>query len=208
MKNREKNMRKTFVLLSVSLGLVLSTASADDLKNSLTNMLNTKDTSGMVDLGNINLDAKPVKTKVRSDKTVIATVNGQKIIKKDADAYLNQRTQGKVKDFDSLPPEQRSRLIYELALPVIVLEAAKKELSEEEKQAVYTRTWSQKEALKIKISDEQALEVYNQLKKQSEENNATGQMPPFESIKERLKMQMIEKSLIGRLMKDAKITVE
>ncbi len=201
-------MRKTFVLLSVSLGLVLSTASADDLKNSLTNMLNTKDTSGMVDLGNINLDAKPVKTKVRSDKTVIATVNGQNIIKKDADAYLNQRTQGKVKDYDSLPPKQRSRLVNELALPVIVLEAAKKELSEEEKQAVYTRTWSQKEALKIKISDEQALEVYNQLKKQSEESNATDQMPPFESIKERLKMQMIEKSLIGRLMKDAKITVE
>ena len=160
-------MRKTFMLFGVSLGLVMSTVCADDLKNSLTNMLNTKDTSGMVDLGNINLDAKPLNKKVRSGKTVIATVNGQNIIKKDADAYLNQRTQGKVKDFDTLPPQQRSRLIYELALPVIVLEAAKKELSEEEKQAVYTRTWSQKEALKIKISDKKALEVYNQLKKKS-----------------------------------------
>ena len=201
-------MRKTFMLLGLSLGLLISTAYADDLKNSLTNMLNTNETSGMVDLGNINLDAKPVKKKSRSDKTVIATVNGHKIIKKEADNYLKQRTQGKVTDFDSLPPEQRSRLIQELALPVIVLDAAKKELSEEEKQAVYTRTWMQKEALKINITDEQALTVYNQLKQQAQDNNATGNIPPFENIKDKLKIQMIEKTLIGKLTKDAKITVE
>ncbi len=201
-------MRKTFMLLGVSLGLVINAAYADDLKNSLTNMLNTNETPGMVDLGNINLDAKPVKKKSRSDKTVIATVNGHKIIKSEADSYLKQRTQGKVTDFDSLPPEQRSRLIQELALPVIILDAAKKELSEEEKQAVYTRAWMQKEALKINITDEQALTLYNQLKQQAQDNNATGSIPPFESIKDKLKIQMIEKTLIGKLTKDAKITVE
>ena len=202
------NMRKTFMLLGVSLGLVINTAHADDLKNSLTNMLNTNETSGMVDLGSLNLDAKPVKKKSRSDKTVIATVNGQKIIKSEADNYLKQRTQGKVTDFDGLPPAQRSRLIQELALPVIVLDAAKKELSEEEKQAVYTRAWMQKEARKINITDEQALTVYNQLKQQAADNNATGNIPPFESIKDKLKIQMIEKTLVGRLTQDAKITVE
>ncbi|WP_373028496.1 hypothetical protein [Sulfurovum sp.] len=201
-------MRKTFVLLGVSLSLVVSSASADALKNSLTNMLNTKETSGMVDLGNISLDAKPVKKKVRSDKTVIATVNGHKIIKKEADNYLKQRTQGKVSNFDHLPPDQRQRLIQELALPVIVLDSAQKELSEEEKQAVYTRTWMQKEARKINITDEQALTVYNQLKQEAQENNATGNIPAFETIKDKLKVQMIEKTLIGRLMKDAKITVQ
>jgi hypothetical protein len=201
-------MTKIFMLLGLSLGLVISSASADDLKNSLTNMLNTKETSGMVDLGNINLDAKPVKKKVRSDKTVIATVNGHKIIKKEADNYLKQRTQGKITNFDHLPPNQRPRLIQELALPLIVSDAAQKELSEEEKQAVYTRAWMQKEARKIKITDEQALAVYNQLKKESQENNATGNIPPFETIKDKLKLQMIEKTLIGRLMKDAKMTVQ
>ncbi len=202
-------MTKIFMLLGLSLGLVVSSASADDLKNSLTNMLNTKDTSGMVDLGNINLNAKakPSQPKTRSAKTVIATVNGHKIIKKEADAYLTQRTQGKVTNFDNLPPEQRSRLIQELSLPVMVLDAAKKELSEEEKQAVYTRTWMQKEALKIKITDEQALTVYNQLKQRSQENNATENIPPFETIKDQLKMQMIEKTLIGKLMKDVEIKV-
>ena len=203
-------MKKFFVLLGISFGLLANSVSADDLKNSLTNMLNEQDSPSMVNLSNINLDAKPVQKirKTRSSKAVIATVNGHKIIKKDADAYLKQRTQGKVTDFDYLPPAQRSRLIQELALPVIVLDAAKKELSEVEKEAVYTRMWMQKEARKIKITDEQAMQVYNQLKQQAQENNATGNIPPFESIKDKLKIQMIEKTLIGKLMKDVEIKVQ
>lgn len=193
--------------LGVSSALMMTSVSADDLKNSLTDMLNTKDTSGMVDLGNINLDGKPKQPQTRSSKTVIAVINGHKIIKKEADSYLKQRTQGKVTDFDHLPPEQRSRLIQELALPIMVLDAAEKELSEEEKQAVYTRVWVQKEARKINVTDEEALKVYDQLKQQAQENNATQNIPPFESIKDRLKTQIIEKSLVDKLMKDVKIEV-
>ena len=203
-------MKKIVTLLGVSSALLFSTLCADELKNSLTNMLNKPDTSGMVDLSSINLNgkAKPRLPKKRSSNVVVATVNGHEIIKKDADAYLKQRTQGKVTDFDSLPPEQRPRLIQELALPILAADAAKKELSSEEKQAVYTRTWTQKEALKINISDDDVIEVYNQLKKQSQENNATQEMPPFDRIKDRLKLQMIEKSLIERLMKNVEIKVQ
>ena len=202
-------MKKILTLLGLSSVMMLSSASADELKNSLTNIMNTPDNSGMVDLSNINLNGKkPVLPKSRSSKTVIATVNGQKIIKKDADTYLKERTQGKVTDFDRLPNEQRKRLIQELSLPMLILGAAKKELAVEEKQAVYARAWTQKEALKIKISDDQVIEVYNQLKKQSEENNASTEIPPFEAVKERLKMQMIEKTLIERVMKNAVIKVQ
>ena len=200
-------MTKIFMVLGVSSALMMTSVSADDLKNSLTDMLNTKETSGMVDLGNINLDGKPKQPQTRSSKTVIATINGHKIIKKEADSYLKQRTQGKVTDFDHLPPEQRSRLIQELALPIIVLDAAEKELSAEEKQAVYTRVWVQKEARKINVTDEEALKVYDQLKQQAQENNGTQNIPPFESIKDRLKTQIIEKSLVDKLMKDVKIEV-
>ncbi len=200
-------MTKTFMMLGVSTALMITSVSADDLKNSLTDMLNTKETSGVVDLGAINLDAKPKQPKTRSSKAVIATVNGHKIIKKEADSYLKQRTQGKVTNFDHLPPEQRPRLIQELALPIIVLDAAEKELSEEEKQAVYTRTWMQKEARKINVTDEEALKVYNQLKQRAQENNATQNIPPFESVKDKLKIQIIERTLVEKLMKDAKIEV-
>jgi hypothetical protein len=165
----------------------------------------------MVDLGSINLNGKPKPApkvvKNRPGKTVIATVNGHKIIKKEADEYLKQRTQGKITNFDSIPPEQKQKLIQELSLPILALDAAKKELSAQEKQSVYNRIWMQKEASKITITDEQALAVYEQLKKQSEENNSTAAIPPFESIKDRLKSQMIEKSMIGKLMENVEIKV-
>lgn len=198
--------------MGLSIGMCVNSVYADDLKNSLSNMLNEKETTpSMINLGNINLDpkAKPVQKviKTRSSKTVIATVNGHKIIKKEADTYLKQRTQGKVTDFDHLPPNQRSRLIHELVVPVVVADAAKKELSEEEKQAVYGRAWMQREARKINVTDDQAMEVYNQLKQQAQENNATKNIPPFESVKNRLKMQIIEKTLVDTLMKDVKIKV-
>lgn len=206
-------MKKIFIVFSVSFGLLVSLVSADELKNSLTNMLNKKDTSSsMVDLSNLNINAKPksVKkvSKTRSSKAVVATVNGHKILKKEADAHLKKRTQGKVANFDLLPKKQRLRLVQEMALPIIALESAEKELSKKEKEALYTRMWMQKEALKIKVTDEQVKEVYNQLKQRSEENNNTTNIPPFESVKDKMKLQMIEKQLIGKLMKDVEIKVQ
>lgn len=206
-------MKKIFTFLGLSIGLCATSVYADDLKNSLTNMLNEKETTpSMINLDNVSLDPKkkPVKQamKTRPSKAVIATVNGQNIIKKEADTYLKQRTQGKVTDFDLLPRDQRARLIQELALPVVVAGAAKKELSEEEKQAAYARAWMQREARKVNVTDEQAMEVYTQLKQKSQENNTTKLIPPFESIKDRLKIQIIEKTVIDTLMKGAEIKVQ
>lgn len=206
-------MKKYLVVLSLSLGLFVNSVSADALKNSLTNMLNEKDTSpSMVNLSNLNINgkAKPVQNvpKTRSSKAVVATVNGHKILKKEADDHLKKRTQGKMSNFDHLPKKQRLRLIQEMALPVLALDSAQKELSVEEKEAVYSRLWMQKEVLKIKITDEQVKKVYDQLKQRSEENNATAKIPAFESIKDKMKLQMKDKQMVGSLMKDVEIKVQ
>ncbi len=206
-------MKKYLVVLSLSLGLFVSPVSADALKNSLTNMLNEKDTSpSMVNLSNLNINgkAKPVQNvpKTRSSKAVVATVNGHKILKKEADAHLKKRTQGKMSNFDHLPKKQRLRLIQEMALPVLALDSAQKELSVEEKEAVYSRLWMQKEVLKIKITDEQVKKIYDQLKQRSEENNTTANIPAFESVKDKMKLQMKDKQMVGNLMKDVEIKVQ
>lgn len=203
-------MKKNFVILCATLGLFASNASADALKNSLTNMMNKKDTtSGMVDLSNLNVNVKPVQpeVKTRSSKAVVATVNGHKIIKKDADAYLAKRTQGEVKNFDVLPKEQRIRLLREMSVADVASDAAQKELTEQEKTGLLTRTWMQKEALKTKVTDVQVREVYDNLKKRSAENNSTKPIPEFSAIKNSMKMQMTEKAIIGKLMSDVKIKV-
>jgi len=206
-------MKKYLVVLSLSLGLFVSPVSADALKNSLTNMLNEKDTSpSMVNLSNLNINgkAKPVQNvpKTRSSKAVVATINGHKILKKEADAHLKKRTQGKMSNFDHLPKKQRLRLIQEMALPVLALDSAQKELSVEEKEAVYSRLWMQKEVLKIKITDEQVKKIYDQLKQRSEENNDTANIPAFESVKDKMKLQMKDKQMVGSLMKNVEIKVQ
>jgi len=206
-------MKKYLVMLSLSLGLFVSPVSADALKNSLTNMLNEKDTSpSMVNLSNLNINgkAKPVQNvpKTRSSKAVVATINGHKILKKEADAHLKKRTQGKMSNFDHLPKKQRLRLIQEMALPVLALDSAQKELSVEEKEAVYSRLWMQKEVLKIKITDEQVKKIYDQLKQRSEENNDTANIPAFESVKDKMKLQMKDKQMVGSLMKNVEIKVQ
>ena len=205
-------MKKYLVVAGLSFGLFINSASADALKNSLTNMLNEKDTASMVDLSGINLNGKPQAIpemkKTRSSKAVVATVNGHRVLKKDADAHLKKRTQGKMSNFDLLPKEQRLRIIQEMSLPILALDSAKKEVSLEEKEAIYKRIWMRQEALKIKITDEELKEVYNKLKQQSEENNNTANIPSFESVKEKMKLQMIEKKMIDNLMKDAEIKVQ
>jgi len=205
-------MKKYLIVLGVFLGLFVNSVSADALKNSLTNMINEKDTSSMVDLSSINLNGKPkpVQQEIvsRSSKAVVATVNGHKILKKEADAHLKKRTQGKMSNFDLLPKKQRLRLIKEMSLPILALDSAQKELSVKEKEAVYTRMWMQKEALKIKITDEQVKEVYDQLKQKSQENNSSKDIPAFERIKGQMKSQMIEKKMMGKLMKDVEIKVQ
>ena len=207
-----RNSMKKFLALScISVSLVSTSLSADALKNSLTNIMKTDDSTQMVDLSNISLNAKPRPVKKvrknRSSNTVIGTVNKHKILKKDADRYLTQRTKGKITNSDSIPPKQRKMLIQELALPLLAMDAAKNELTPLEKETVFNRTWMQKEARKMQIKDDEVRVIYDQLKQKSIDNNDTRTIPAFEAIKNRLKMQMVEKSIMGKLMKDVNITV-
>ena len=204
-------MNKILVILSVFLGLFASSVSADGLTNNLNNMLNKKDTTPMVDLSNLNVNAKPKPVqsavKTRSSKAVVATVNGHKIIKKEADAYLKKRTQGKVKNFDLLPKKQRIRLLQEMSISTLASDAAKKGLSQEEKLAISTRVWMQKKALETKVSDDQVKELYDQMEQRAKDANSTKPIPSFNSIKDRMKMQIVEKEIIGKLMKGVELKV-
>ena len=204
-------MKKILVVLSVSCGLFVSSSSADGLTKNLNNMLNKKETTPIVDLSNLNVNAKPKPVprvvKTRSSKAVVATVNGHKIIKKDADAYLKKRTQGKVTNFDLLPKKQRIRLLQEISIPTLVSDAAEKGLSQQEKSAISTRVWMQKEALETKVTDEQAKEIYDQMAQRAKDTNSTNQIPSFDSIKDRMKMQIVEKQIVGKLMKGVDIKV-
>lgn len=203
-------MKKNSVALLATLALFTSTVSADALKNSLTNMMQKKDaTPAMVDLSRLDINGRaPVQQpKTRSSKAVVATVNGTKIIKKDADAYLAKRTQGQVKNFDVLPDEQRLKLIQEMSVSQVADDVAQKELTEQEITAIYTRVWMQKKASKTPVTDAELEKVYADLKKRAIESKSTKPIPEFNSIKNNMKMQMTEKKIMDAFMKDVKVTV-
>ena len=99
-------------------GFLSISASADGLKNALINMESESSSSNMMGLDSLNLGTQPKKRvqqlKKRSPNTVLATVNGHKIHKKDADKYLKKVTKGKIKDYDLLPEKQRKLLLTDL----------------------------------------------------------------------------------------------
>jgi len=201
-------MRKIAVAVSITLGILASPLSADALKNSLSRMVHKKDTTpAMVDLSRLDQPmAEPVKS--RPAHAVIATVNGHKIRKKQADDYLKSRTKGKITNFDTLPKEQRIRLIKELSLPVLIASKAKKELSEQEKEAVFVSAWMHKQASKVTVTDAEVEAFYDQLKqKMMAHNTGNNIIPPFDSIKNKMKSQMIEKKIMDKLMQNVKIEV-
>ena len=205
-------MKRNIALLCMAMTLVASTASADALKNCLCDRMSKKDQApGMVDLSTLSLNGKPrsiqPKVKTRSSKAVVATVNGRKIIKKDADAYIAKRTNGQVKNFDLLPNKQRIRLIQEMSVADVAADIANKELSEQEKTAILTRVWMQKEASKIKVTDAQVRETYNSLKQRAAASKSPRPIPEFEKIKNNMKIQMREKMIVDKLLSKADIKV-
>jgi hypothetical protein len=204
-------MKKLIAVAAVAGGLSVSPLCADQLKESLSGLLKKKEeTPSMVNLDGLNLNGKvkPIIPKTRSSKAVIAVVDGHKIIKKEADAYLKQRTKGKVTDFDLLPKEQRLALVKELVLPQLLTAKAKKELTEEQKDALISRAWMQNAVAESDIPEEQLKAAYEKIKAQAKAKSALQQVPPFEKIRDRIKMQVAEQQIVGQLLRGVDIKVE
>jgi hypothetical protein len=203
-------MKKIVAAIGLS-SLFFQNVSADALKNSLSGMLNKKEeTPSMVNLNSLGMrgEPKPVMPKTRSSKAVVATVNGKKIIKKEADRYLSERTRGKVKNFDLLPKKQQLALIKEISLPMLLAERAKKELTDLEKEAVLSSAWMQKTAENSNISDAEIEAVYEKIKAQTKARSPLQQVPPLASLKGRIKKQIVEQQTVEKLMEGVQIRVE
>ena len=268
-------MKKFLIVLGLTSGFLISTVSADALKNSLTNILNTKDSSGMVNLNGVSVGAKPKRKaikhvrksrpasavigryndgkpvhkreadkyiakatkgkikdldllpkkqrlmvlkdlqrmyaikhfKSRPAKAVVATVNGQEIHKKSADNYLKLVTKGQVTDFDKLDKKQRLVLITELARPILLEEAIDKNVTEVEKEAVLSQFWLQKQRATTKVTNDEMLALYEAKKAKALAVNPQAKIPPYISLGDNLKKEIIEKKIMSNLMKDVNITV-
>jgi len=271
-------MNKIIITLGLASFFLVSSVSADALKNSLNSILNTKDSSGMVNLSGVSVGAKP-KPKVRqqvkkvrksrpgsaiigryndgksvrkkeADKyirkatkgkikdldllpkkqrlmvlkdlqrmyaikhfksrpanAVVATVDGTPIVKKSVDIYLKSVTNGKVKDFDRLDKKQRLILIKDLARPILLKAAVEHNITKIEKETIFKQLWLSKQRTSIEVSNEEMVALYEAKKAQTLAKNPTAQIPPYISLGESLKNELLEKKIMKNLMKDVNITV-
>lgn len=145
--------------------------------------------------------------KSRPESAVIAIVNGKNLYKKEANAFLKQVTQGKVADFDQLDIEQRRLLVSDLAKPIVIMQAVENDISQEDKEGILKQLWLEKRRASIIVRPEEMLALYESKKAQSLAKNPQAKIPPYISLGERLKYEIVEQRIMSEVMKDVNITI-
>jgi len=136
-----------------------------------------------------------------------ATVNGMKITVSEANKALKVLTKGKM-TWAKLPKEGRDQLIQMMAPSKLVAAAARNQLTKKEKESALAGFWMQKKMAKIKISDKEAKNAYNKMKKAAKKAKSKTKIPPFKQAKNNIKMQLAQEKVVGKLMKKAKIRIK
>lgn len=145
-------------------------------------------------------------TTVVSAKTA-GTVNGMIITVEEADKALEVLTKGK-DTWSTIPAEGKKQLIQMMAPAKLVAAKANKVLTAKEKEAALAGFWMQKKMAETKVTDKEAKEVYEKMKKAAKKSKAKQKIPAFEVTKNNIKMQIAQEKVVANLMKNAKIKVK
>jgi len=135
------------------------------------------------------------------------SVNGMEITVEEANSALNTLTKGKM-SWEKLPEDGKKQLIEMMAPAKLVAVESKKSLSDKEKEAALSGFWMQKKIATTPVTDKEAKEAYEKMKKIATEANSTQKIPEFEVIKNSIKMQLSQEKVVAELMKNAKIIIK
>ncbi len=195
-------MKKLLLSVTVALSLAsVSASAADVLKNSL--MPTAEKEKPVVDLDNLNIDAKP---KSRPATAIVATVDGIPIKKGDADKFVALASKGQVTDIDLLPKAQKKALLNGMASSVLIEERAQKEVPADVKNKLAARYWAEQAMSKIKVSDEDAKAFYDKNKKIFKGKD--GKQLEYDKVAQYVKMQVKQERFNKELMKSAKVIIK
>lgn len=135
------------------------------------------------------------------------SVNGMVITVEEANAVLNTLTKGQ-KTWEKLPEDGKKQLIEMMAPAKLVAVEAKKSLTEKEKEAALAGFWMQKKISTTQVSDKEAQEAYDKMKKMAQEAKSKQKIPEFDVVKNSIKMQLAQEKVVADLMKNAKIKMK
>lgn len=135
------------------------------------------------------------------------TVNGMTITVEEANNALNTLTKGKM-TWEKLPADGKKQLIEMMAPAKLVAVESKKSLTDKEKEIALSSYWMQKKMATTEVTDKEAEDAYNKMKKAAKEAKSTQKIPAFDAVKNNIKMQLAQEKVVGPLMKNAKIKVK
>ena len=135
------------------------------------------------------------------------TVNGMTITVEEANNALNTLTKGKM-TWEKLPDDGKKQLIEMMAPAKLVAAESKKTLTDKEKEAALAGFWMQKKMATTEVTDKEAEDAYNKMKKAAKEAKSTQEIPVFDAVKNSIKMQLAQEKVVAQLMKNAKINVK
>ncbi|MBT8349008.1 MAG: hypothetical protein HKP62_06160, partial [Sulfurovum sp.] len=99
-------------------------------------------------------------------------------------------------------------LIEMMAPAKLVAAESKKSLTDKEKEAALAGFWMQKKMATTEVTDKEAEDAYNKMKKAAKEAKSTQEIPPLDAVKNNIKMQLAQEKVVAELMKSAKINVK
>lgn len=137
----------------------------------------------------------------------VATVNGMDITVEEVNNALYSMTQGKM-SWDQLPDEGKKQLIERMAVAKLIAAESKKSLNDKEKEAALSAYWMQKKMSTTEVTDKEAEDAYNKMKKAAKEAKSKQEIPAFEMVKNSIKMQLAQEKVVSSVMKNAKIKVK
>jgi hypothetical protein len=144
-------------------------------------------------------------TQAVSAKTA-AKVNGITITVEEADNALKALTEGKM-TWEKLPDAGKKELIHMMAPSRLALAQSKKELLQQEQDAIISGYWMKQQISKINVSDKEAKETYEKMVKIAKKSDSTQKIPTFSQVKENIKLQIKKDQVVNNLMKNAKIKI-
>ena len=136
-----------------------------------------------------------------------ATVNGVEITVEEVNKILNVVTKGQ-QTWETISKDQKQQVINKLALEKLVVAESEKSLNDKEKEAALAAFWIQKKISTTEISDKEAEDAYNKMKKAAKEAKSKQEIPAFELVKNSIKMQLAQEKVVSSVMKNAKIKVK
>jgi hypothetical protein len=203
---------KKFIVTATTLVALSLNLSADGLKHSLKHVLSQKDDTTLVDLSGLDINAKPVPQhpiamNTRSPKAIVAIANNTPIRKSVLNSLLKKVSHGKVKDFDLLPPKQKKMLVQQYYLPKYVSSLAIANIPKKERYEIYKAVWMRKKASSIDIKESDIKDSYEKMLSQAKMAHQVDMVPPYDNIKDRIKMQLLDDAMTKYILKDAKVEV-